>query len=231
MATDGLSARPWVLLPGTLCTGEVFDGLLDYLGVDASLRMVVQIDRPSVQDYFPVFDTLTKDTVVCGFSLGAIVAAHAADCMNVDSLVLFGLNPYEDDPGKAADRQSLSHDVQTLGGAAALQGRVTDVYGKDPQTTRDTIYRMADETAHLIETQTQLAVTRPGALPALANAQTPVICLTGSEDQAAPPHQGHTAAQTASRGRFCGLNRLGHFALLEDPAACAAAVRQMTDPQ
>jgi len=229
MATDGLSERPWVLLPGTLCTGAVFDGLLNSLGVDERLRTVVQLDRPSVHDYDAVFNTLNQDTIVCGFSLGAIVAAHGADRMNVHSLILFGLNPHEDDPSKTAGRHSLARDVQTVGGAAALRSRVTGVLGLNPQTTRDTIYRMAEETAHLIEPQTQLALTRPGALPALAKAKLPVRCITGSEDQAAPSHQGRTAAQIALNGRFCSLDGLGHFALLENPATCAAAVRQMTE--
>jgi pimeloyl-ACP methyl ester carboxylesterase len=206
----------------------VFDGLMDSLGVDAKLRTVVPLDRSSVHDYDAVFNTLKEDTIVCGFSLGAIVAAHNADRVSVNRLILFGLNPYADDPAKAADRHSLAHDVQTVGGAAALRTRDIGICGRNPQATRHNVYRMAEETAFLIEPQTQLALTRPGALPALAKAQIPVVCITGSEDRAAPPDQGRIASQAALHGRFCSLDGLGHFALLEDPAACAAAVYQTT---
>ncbi|WP_296644239.1 alpha/beta fold hydrolase [Roseinatronobacter sp.] len=218
-------------MPGTLCTGAVFDGLLDHLGVETGLRTLVTLDRPSVTDYRPALEALSQETVVCGFSLGAIVAAHAADRMKVHSLLLFGLNPLEDDPSKTTDRHALAHDVQALGGAAALKNRVGVINGNTPQTTMDIIGRMANETAHLIESQTQVALTRPGALTALAKAQMPVVCMTGTHDKAAPCHHGRTAAQAAPRGRFCSLDGLGHFALLEDPAACAAAVRHLMQAQ
>ena len=76
MATDGLSNRPWLLVPGTLCTGAVFDGFLDALGVAYSARTYVTLDRPSIDDYRVDFDGLADNTIVCGFSLGAIVTAH-----------------------------------------------------------------------------------------------------------------------------------------------------------
>lgn len=230
MGIEGLCDRPWVLLPGTLCTVAVFDGLLDCLGVDARDRSLIQLDQPSVQDYSAVFDTLSEDAIVCGFSLGAIVAAHYADRMNVQSLMLFGLNPHADDLNKAAGRHALANDVQAYGGATALRDRAPDVGGKNPDAARQTIYQMADETAHLIDAQTQLALTRPGALPSLAKAKMPVICFTGSQDAAAPADQGRAAAQAAPDGRFLSLEGLGHFALLEDPLACAMVIRTMTEP-
>lgn len=229
MAIDELSKRPWVLLPGMLCTDEVFDGFMDHLDVNASQRTVLPMDRPSVHDYHADFDTLSEDTIVCGFSLGALVAAHNANRLNVHSLILFGLNPYADDPRKADGRQLLIHDVQTLGGAAALAPRITDIFGKDPTATRNIILRMADETNHLIEAQTQLALTRPSAFTALENAAMPVVCLTGSQDQTTLPAHGRAAAQAAQKGLFQSLDKLGHFALLEDPAACADAVLRLIE--
>lgn len=230
MATDDLSSRPWVLLPGTLCTRDVFDGMLDILGVDAGHRRVVPLDQSSVQDYAAVLGELGAQTIVCGFSLGAIVAAHCVDRMSVNSLVLFGLNPYADDPDKMAGRHALAEDVGVMGGSGALRARLGDIHGCTPGATRDAICRMADETASLIDVQTALALSRPGALPALAQAPMPIYCLSGSKDHMAPPGQGRAAAHAAPHGRFRALNGLGHFALLEDPAACAAALRQMMDP-
>lgn len=230
MATRALFDRPWLLLPGTLCTRAVFDGVLDAMGVTVANRRYIDASRPCVEAYHADFDSVTKETIVCGFSLGAIIAAHFADRMAPHSLIVFGLNPFADDPGKAAGRQSLAHDVKTMGGAAALTARTPDVFGATPDQTRARIYAMADETAHLIDAQTQLALSRPGALSALAKAQSPVLSLTGSQDTSAPMAQGQAAADAAPMGQFHSLAGLGHFALLEDPGLCAAAITQAAPP-
>lgn len=228
MATDtDLSDRPWVLLPGTLCTPVVFNPFLDALGVAETNRHYVELDRADVNAYGDAFEQVTPDTVVCGFSLGAIVAAHAADQMMPHSLVLFGLNPFADDPDKAEGRMALCDDVQRLGGGGALGARNLDVYGQTPDATRAEILAMAEQTPHLIAAQTQLALTRPSALPALARCQSSVLCLTGALDGAAPPDKGRAAAEHAPNGQFRELKDLGHFALIEDPEACAKAVRTL----
>ena len=229
MATDRLSESPWLLLPGTLCTAAVFDDFLDVLGVGTAQRHALSLNSPCIRDYGAAFADIPADTVVCGFSLGAIVAAHHANQMTAGKLMLFGLNPYPDDPSKAAGRHDLAADVIANGGAAALKARALAVHGPDTAKTREAIYQMANETTPLIDAQTRLALTRPGALPALAQARMPVLSLTGSHDQNASTAQGLAAAEAAPHGRFICLEGLGHYALLEDPAACAKAALQMTE--
>ncbi len=225
-----LSDRRWVVLPGTLCTPAVFDPFLDAMGVADANRHAIELDRADVAAYRDLIEQVTPDTVVCGFSLGAIVAAHAADQMTPYSLILFGLNPFADDPEKAEGRRALCDDVQRLGGAAALEARNLDVYGQTPKATHADVLAMAEQTPHLIAAQTQLALTRPGALPALARSSSSVLCLTGALDGAAPPDKGRAAAEQAPKGQFCALQGLGHFALIEDPQACAKAVRALHTP-
>jgi pimeloyl-ACP methyl ester carboxylesterase len=55
----------------------------------------------------------------------------------------------------------------------------------------------------------------------------PVYALTGSRDKSAPVAQGRAAADAAPMGRFHALDNLGHFALIEDPQACADAIVQL----
>lgn len=228
MATDDISGRPWLLLGGTLCTEIVFDGLLDAMDVSLSLRRDVPLNRPKIDDYASIFDDLSSETIVCGFSLGAIVAAHYADRMAAHQLILFGVNPFVDDPTKAESRHDLAKDVNTLGGSDALKSRASDVFGPNPDQTRAVIHQMADAAAEMIGPQTRLALSRPGAIPALAHASMPVLALTGLNDKSAPPNYGMAAAQAAPMGQFVSLEGLGHFALLEDPNACAEAVRQFS---
>ncbi|MEY1554414.1 alpha/beta fold hydrolase [Yoonia sp. R2331] len=205
----------------------MFDPFLDVLGIAKANRRYIELDRPNAEDFRDVFESVTPETVVCGFSLGAIVAAHAAGQMMPYSLILFGLNPFPDPPERAPGRHVLCDDVQRLGGAAALATQNLEFHGPTSDTARTAVLAMADQTADLIAPQTQLALTRPGALPQLAKCAAPVLCLTGSCDATAPPAQGRAAADHAPHGQFYELNKLGHFALIEDPDACAKAVREM----
>ena len=221
MAIEDLRTRDWVLLPGTLCTDEVFSGFLDTLGIPADRRKPVNLSLPAVEDYADVLAPLASGAVLCGFSLGAIVAAHTADGLSPAMTVVFGLNPFPDDPAKAAGRRELERDVLADGGAAALSSRLPDLLGPEPKAARAKILSMADIAASDITAQTTLALTRPGAIEPLSRTRSPVLALTGSEDQMAPPTQGEAAARAAPFGRFKCIPNLGHYALLEDPVACA----------
>ena len=52
----------------------------------------------------------------------------------------------------------------------------------------------------------------------------PVTLLTGTNDTMAPMALAHEAAQATPRGQVVPLEGLGHYALVEDPIACARAV-------
>lgn len=221
MAIDDLRNQDWVLLPGTLCTEEVFSGFLDALGVPSARRKPVKLSLPAVEDYAAPLTSLAKGAVLCGFSLGAIVAAHNADRVKAARTVLFALNPYPDDPAKAGDREGLLRDVQANGGGAALSARLAEQNGPAPEKARKLILSMADKAAPDIEAHTSLALTRPGALDALGRCQAPVMALTGDRDDATPVALGKAAADAAPSGHFIALPGLGHYALVEDPKECA----------
>ena len=121
MDTDSMISKQWFLLPGTLCTDEVFLPFLNALGVSQSQRTVIPIRYQSVDEYER---HLTQDvpsgSVVCGFSLGASVAAHLANRLDVDLMLLFGVNPHADDPEKYQLRRDLEGDVLAHGGRKAM---------------------------------------------------------------------------------------------------------------
>lgn len=228
MAIDHARGKHWVLLPGTLCTGAVFDPFLDTLAVPAAARTTVALQYPRVEDYADILAmAVTPDTIVCGFSLGAIAVAHLADRLDAAEIVLFGLNPRADDPEKRDGRLDLARDVSALGGRAALAGRLPALGGHDPERARASVLSMADEASCLIDAQTALALGRPGALSALAGAGCPVTMLTGSDDRQAPLTLAREAAAAAPKGRAVALNGLGHYALVEDPVACAQALSDL----
>lgn len=226
MATDRPSRARWILLPGTLCTGAVFGPLMQALNVGAMRQVVLPLDQPDVLSYrVRLAETVQPGDVVCGYSLGAIAAAHAADLLaNAAAVVLIALNPRPDVAEKRSGREILR--------AAAHAGTLGDVFATAASSLfampgtglLDQVVVMAREEACNIDAQTTLAITRPGALSTLRNCRVPVILVTGTEDQQAPPELALEAAQTAPKATLQLVRGLGHFGLLEDPAAMAKAI-------
>ena len=227
MATEPARGRRWILLPGTLCTGAVFNPFLDALGVPFAARHVVELRHPVIEDYLPHLAALDDPhAVICGFSLGASVAAHLVDRIMAADCLLFGLNPRADDPAMRQGRLDLAVDVGRLGGAAALDLRLGKLAGPDPAGARLRILQDAATAADNIGAQTRLALERPGALPSLSRATMRVTCLTGTADGQAPLALAREAAVTALRGQVVALEGLGHYALIENPKACAMAATE-----
>lgn len=226
MAIDLAGGRPWVLVPGTLCTGAVFDPFLDALRVPRAARRVVDLDNDRIEDHLPVLRReLEPGAVLCGFSLGAIVVAHLADRLPASGMLHFGLNPRADSPEKREGRLELLRDVRNLGGEAALAARLGPLRGPDPEAAHELILAMAGEATEQIGAHTELALTRPGALPALSRTNVPMLFLTGTEDSQAPITLAEEAAAAAPQGKVQPLSGLGHYALVEDPETCARTVR------
>lgn len=209
------------MLPGTLCTGDVFGGFLEAGGVPMERRTVIELTSPRIEDHAArLAGAAEGGAIVCGFSLGAIVAAHLADRVDASLFVFFGLNPFPDDPAKREGRMTLVDDVERRGGAAALEGRMGSFAGPDPQAVRAMVLAMADAAAPHVTAQTRLALDRPGALRVLCKTRQPVIALTGTADTQAPLACARAVANAATRGCAVPLEGLGHYALLEDPALC-----------
>ena len=228
MGIEAFVERPWILLPGTLCTTDVFSGFLDALGVAMTLRTPITIAHPKIDDYEDVLAvTMRPGAVVCGFSLGAIVAAHYADKLDASVLLLFGLNPRPDDPSKRSGRLELEQDVISLGAARALDKHMPQLFGPAPDNVRTTILDMSVRCEPFISAQTQLALSRPGALTALRRARCPVLVISGSEDNASPIDLAREAATNTPEGRVVRLPGLGHYALIEDPQTCSTAIAQI----
>lgn len=221
-------AGNWVLAPGTLCTGRVFNALLNELEVDKSDCHIITPDAPHVQDYDArLRDAVTGGQVVCGFSLGALILAHNLRALkNARAVVLLASNPMPDPPENRAMRETVCEKVMSGGARDWVNENWAALSASRSEHLRDLVATMAEDAAHLIHPQTKLAISRPGAQGDLARTDLPLIFVTGSEDKLTPSERVESITKTAKHAHLSVIDGLGHFALLEAPARVALAIRQ-----
>lgn len=201
--------------------------MLHALSVPSSNRVPVPLDQPGIAIYRERLPQVVQPgDIVCGFSLGAIVTAHCADLLaHAQAIVLFGVNPFADAPEKRAGRLALRDQVAERGAQRVFAKTPPPIFADDAGAVLESIIDMAVETQAQLPAQTQLALSRPGALSALAQSSTPVFALAGTKDIMTPLSDATAAADAAPAGQAITLEGLGHYALLENPHACADALR------
>lgn len=216
----------WLLLPGTLCTPDVFAPVLDQMHVAAENRHFIEIAKPLLHDYdASLRAAITDDAIVCGFSLGAMIAAHNLDALaRAKALVLLACNPFPDPIGNRTNREAVRDRILT-GGARDWVDENWEAMSTAPsETLRETVIAMAETMAHLIPAQTELAASRPGAAEKLSATKLPLVFVTGTQDQLTPPDPLRPIVTRAENATLETLEGLGHFALLEAPDRMAAAI-------
>ena len=224
-------AAKWVLVPGTLCTNDVFAPLLDELGVAQSACRFLTADAADVRDYDSrLREAVTGGEIVCGFSLGALILAHNLGALKkARAVVLLAVNPFPDPADKRAKREKV-RDRVLLGGARDwISENWTVMSASARHDLREFVASMAGDTAHLIAVQTELAASRPGAQEDLLNTDLPLIFVTGSDDRQTPPDLLAATARKARNAQFSVLQDLGHFALIEAPDRVARVIQDGFD--
>lgn len=225
--TDFGRTGKWILVPGTLCTGRVFDPLLDELGVKRGDRHVVMPDAPDVRDYDArLREAVTGGEIVCGFSLGALVLAHNLGALrHARAVVLLASNPFPDPPENRANREAVRDRVLAGGARNWVFENWAAMSASNREDLQEFVASMAEETLELIPAQTELAASRPGAQDDLVNADLPLIFVTGSEDRLTPSKLLSTIFENAKDAQLHLIEGLGHFALIDAPDQVARAIR------
>lgn len=225
---------PWLLLPGTLCQPRVFAPLLAGIGaIPPPLRTLPQhagwessAEATAQRHCLPM-----GEVCLMSFSLGNFVAMELALALGprCRGLVMFGATGRADRPEAAALRRAqLARAAEVGRGVMLRQNLLPAYFGDDParaETLADVVCEMADETPQAdFAAQTDLAISRPDYLSRVGGITASVLIVTGTADRATPPDRGEELAAHLMRATVRSVEGAGHFALLEDPDACARAV-------
>ncbi len=221
-------------LPGTLCSPAVFDPVARELAGEVTVAPFSWLTEPGPWDIPAVAERVAghigqnwpRPVLVCGHSTGGAIALRLAARHPelVAGLVLAGtgahmrghgdvdaiLRSLKDNWGEELRAAVLDRSFRRPLDAGTRAGFLRWAAAVSPQAAYD-----------VLASQRDLDLT--GALAGIGQ---PVIVIHGRYDRARPPEQGRELAGALPDAEF-RLVETGHTPLYEDPAAVAAAIRDV----
>ncbi|MES2480952.1 MAG: alpha/beta fold hydrolase [Pseudomonadota bacterium] len=171
------------------------------------------------------------DLVLCGASMGGMVAMEAArqTPQRVRGLALLGTSA-----------QPESDEMRSLREAAIVlfeQGRMAEViepnvglafhpdHAADARLVGDYLEFVYRAGAGQLVRQNRAIMARPDAREHLGALRCPVLVMCGQEDQLTPPELAQEIASLVPGAQLLMVPRCGHMLTMEQPAAVNAALR------
>lgn len=226
-----------LLLPGLLCTGEVFASQVKALserGQDiriAEFRYERSID--AMADTAAGLLPSHRRVAVAGFSMGGMVAMALAERHPeaVDRLALVSSNMHPELPARRQDRLRYVEEARRTSLAATVERAFLENYlYRQDAAHRQWITRMAQaQGLEAFEAQANALATRPDSGPVLAGLTCPVLILGARNDPLCPPASQQAMFDCAQNATLEILDDCGHFSLLERPDAVTRALSRWLD--
>lgn len=225
-----------VLLPGTLTDERVFAPLLSHLvpPTDSSLDIhILEVhDAPNILAAAQqVLAAAPSNFILIGFSLGGLIALQTAllSPQRLCGLILLNTTAAAVPAEHHAARRAQAAWTHQHGADTLIREHLWPLYvspsNADQATLRLLLATMAETLGSTVfDTQTELALTRPDYRSSLATLTMPTLILGGTEDAINPPPTQLALGHAIPNATLALIDRAGHFALLEQPAALAAHI-------
>jgi pimeloyl-ACP methyl ester carboxylesterase len=224
--------HPVLLLPGTLCTGSIFERQVKALGGLAPHVEVIQFRRErSIEE---MAATVAKrippgtSAAVAGFSMGGMVALalarQAAD--KIARLALINSNHHGDRPERRSRRLGQLATLTDTGLPRLIEEDYLPRYlHRQRLEHRTLIIDMARELGvECFRAQTAALASRPAASDTLRALACPTLIIGSTQDALCPPAVQIEMHRLAPHSDLLLLGDCGHFSTLERPGAVSHAL-------
>jgi pimeloyl-ACP methyl ester carboxylesterase len=225
------TATPLLLVPGLLCTGDLFRHQIIAL---AHTRPVLVADHRRADSIREIATQILKTApprfALAGLSMGGYIAFEIMRLapQRVERLALLDTSAAPDTPEATAKRHERI--------AAARQGRflavaeemfpglVLPAHARDADLKRRYML-MAEETgAEAFALQQTAIIGRPDSRPALGAIAVKTLVMVGREDALTPPESAKAIADGIEGAKLVVLPECGHLSTMERPNAATEAL-------
>ncbi|MFN3868451.1 MAG: alpha/beta fold hydrolase [Hyphomicrobiaceae bacterium] len=221
-----------VLIPGLLCTADLFDAQISDLRDLAEVTIGDHTQSETMAGIArDILATAPREFALAGLSMGGYVAFEILRQapQRVTRLALLDTSARPDLPEQTANRERLVELANKRGiepAAEQLLAKLVAPSRRGDDAIVGKIIEMAKATgAEAFARQQKAIAARVDSRPLLAHISCPTLVLVGSDDELTPPS---VAAEMASAIPGCRLEVVqgaGHLSPMEEPAAVTAALR------
>lgn len=227
------TAEPLVLVPGLLCTGDLF---ADQVAAFAGSRDVHIADHTTADNLPDIARHILQHAppkfALAGLSMGGYIAfemmRQAPD--RITRLALLDTNARADRPDQMKMRHVLIGAARSIG-ARAVQGMLLrmlvhkDRLADRPLTSR--VLRMADGIGvNAFIRQQQAILGRPDNRPFLKEIKCPTVLIVGAEDALTPVKVHEEMASLMPGAHLVVIPNCGHLATMERPGEVNAVLTE-----
>jgi pimeloyl-ACP methyl ester carboxylesterase len=225
--------HPVLLLPGTLCTGAIFDHQTRTLEALAPAVEVVQFrNESSIEEMVATVVRRIppgEPAAIAGFSMGGMVALALARRApeRIAKLALINSNHHGDRP----ERRTRRLDQLSAATESDLPGLIERDYlprylHRQQPEHRALILEMARELGiECFRSQTTALASRADASQILQSIGCPTLFIGSNEDPLCPPAVQREMHGMVAQSKLLMLTDCGHFSTLERPRAVSQALR------
>ena len=222
---------PIVLIPGQLCTAEVFSAQIAALWPFGSVTVAsTLIGETMAEMASAILQNAPPRFALAGISLGGFLCfelwRQAPE--RIVKLALLSTSARPATPQRAAQHWAYLARAHSLGLAAVLaeaQGSSMHPAHRDDPFVRGPNRRMALTVGlDALARQTDAIISRPDSRPDLAGISVPTLVLVGDSDPLTTPAEAEEMAAAIPSARLVVVPRCGHSATLEQPDAVSQAL-------
>jgi pimeloyl-ACP methyl ester carboxylesterase len=225
-----------VLIPGTLCTSQVFQPIVKHLKYDSVLIDYKHHDSLQAMSDEVLHLVGSKPFIAVGFSMGGMVAFELIRRVSkqISGLILLNSNAHADLPGKQADREQHLALAKETNLTNLMQNVYLPVYFENNENNKNSenvesqvVLQMAETLGiKVFEAQLKVLAQRPDSLGVLGDFAKPTLIISGENDLPCPPTHQLVMADAAATPELHILQHSGHFAVLEQPQKIAKLINQ-----
>jgi pimeloyl-ACP methyl ester carboxylesterase len=227
-----LKTEPLLLVPGLLCTPDLFTDQMADFGRD---RTITTVDHTC----FDRLETIVRATLaaapkrfaLAGLSMGGYIAMEIMRQApeRVTRLALLDTSARPDTPDRTADRRRLIEIARSEGVGRVQRLLMPRLIHPDRLAEPDfvaRVVRMAGDTGlDAFIRQQEAIIARPDSRPLLPTIVCPTLVLVGAEDLQTPVEVAREIADAIPGSRLEVVPNCGHLSTMERPEAVNAALR------
>jgi pimeloyl-ACP methyl ester carboxylesterase len=222
-----------MLLCGLLCDEVVWEAQAEALRRDYDVRVLKFLEQDSMAAMAEhVLRNAPQSFALAGHSMGGRVALEVVRraSSRVERLALLDTGfdaPAADEAGRRAILvdQALQEGIDSVAAAWGLP-MLAPRHRSEPRLVQAVFDMVGRMSGPIYAAQTRALLGRPDATEVLENLDCPTLILCGMEDGWSPPERHRRMAELAPRAILRLVEDCGHMAMMEQPEAVLAALRE-----